>query len=154
MRLPRDRLNSEEAHLINLLEDVFSVIQVLLPCGISLQQWAERRAPNDVMERISTIWTGTVHVETFFRNLPADDFTPEEEALRSAIIEYLSVRMEEAPPTLAAARMVTSIRQAEEALLPRGIAIEEWIEHRIGGEVELASGCLCLCGHLDATTSA
>mmetsp|Transcript_76694 Transcript_76694/g.237516 ORF Transcript_76694/g.237516 Transcript_76694/m.237516 type:complete len:324 (+) Transcript_76694:787-1758(+) len=76
--------------------------------------------------------------EAFFAELPTDSFTPEEEALRQALLAFLG-RWEDAdPPTLSNAGGDRAVHDARTAFLPKGCgaSLKEWIDRRIGGEIE------------------
>jgi hypothetical protein len=50
-RLPVGKLSNKEGTLLDLLQQVAAVVEVLLPPGVSLQEWAERRVPeNSIVE--------------------------------------------------------------------------------------------------------
>lgn len=78
--------------------------------------------------------------DEFFAILPADRFDPPEEALREAVFEFLATWTS---PTLAGLKQLIQypeVVRRSKAFLPRGVAIKDWIEHRIGGEIEFRPG--------------
>merc|ERR1719221_663024 len=74
--------------------------------------------------------------EAFFAGLPADGFTPEEENLREAILEFISNWKGEDSPTFSYAGGDPRVKEARMALLPKGcgVTLGDWIDQRIGGE--------------------
>jgi len=77
-------------------------------------------------------------IEAFFATLPDGDFTPEEDQMRDALLVFIEGWTSLDPPTLSKAGSVPEIQEARAALLPKGcgVSLREWIDHRIGGEVE------------------
>jgi len=78
--------------------------------------------------------------EQFFASLPEDSFTPEEEDLRDTLLAFLGMWTSNDPPSLSDAGGDPEIRRARPAVLPKGcqVSLKDWIERRIGGEIELA----------------
>lgn len=74
--------------------------------------------------------------EDFFATLPKDDFTPQEEALRDAVFEFLATWKHQALATLNDLSEFPSVR-AVRNFLPHEISLKLWLERRIGAEVEL-----------------
>jgi len=76
--------------------------------------------------------------DAFFANLPADGFTPEEELLREALLDYIANWKGEDSPTFSYAGGDPKVKEARMALLPKGcgVTLGDWIDQRIGGEVE------------------
>merc|ERR1712113_387272 len=79
--------------------------------------------------------------------LPEGDFTPEEDQLRDALLVFIEGWTGVDPPTLSNAGSVPEVQEARAALLPKGcgVSLREWIDHRIGGEVETMP-----CGTMNA----
>merc|ERR1719379_3158649 len=78
--------------------------------------------------------------EQFFASLPDDSFTPEEEDLRDTLLAFLGQWSGPEPPSLSDAGGDQEIRRARPLVLPKGcqVSLKDWIERRIGGEIELA----------------
>mmetsp|Transcript_3558 Transcript_3558/g.8907 ORF Transcript_3558/g.8907 Transcript_3558/m.8907 type:complete len:452 (+) Transcript_3558:72-1427(+) len=77
--------------------------------------------------------------EAFFANLPDDEFSPAEEALRDALLNFLASWKKPDPPTLSEAGPTPAVAGAKKSLLgSSGVSMKEWIDRRIGGEVETA----------------
>eukprot|EP00930_Biecheleria_cincta_P054404 TRINITY_DN4049_c0_g2_i2.p1 TRINITY_DN4049_c0_g2~~TRINITY_DN4049_c0_g2_i2.p1 ORF type:complete len:754 (+),score=115.45 TRINITY_DN4049_c0_g2_i2:124-2262(+) len=70
----------------------------------------------------------------FFEGLPEDELTPEELALRQALIDFLENRKKTGPPNLSEAGMNEAVRKCRIALLPQKVSMKEWIVHRVGQE--------------------
>merc|ERR1719357_2454038 len=82
--------------------------------------------------------------EAFFAGLPKDDFTPDEERLREALLDFLYKWKERGvgkgePPSLSHAGGDADVRASRAAVLPPGtpVSLKDWIEHRMGGEIEM-----------------
>lgn len=67
-RLPRAALSAEEARLLGQLKAVGDTVSLLLPRGIDLQEWAERRVPPEEAERVNA--SGLVCLATTFAQPP------------------------------------------------------------------------------------
>eukprot|EP00811_Abedinium_folium_P033759 NODE_6699_length_1647_cov_4.010526.p1 GENE.NODE_6699_length_1647_cov_4.010526~~NODE_6699_length_1647_cov_4.010526.p1 ORF type:complete len:512 (-),score=172.11 NODE_6699_length_1647_cov_4.010526:112-1551(-) len=76
---------------------------------------------------------------SFFGSLPQDSFSPPEAALRDAIFEFLALWKSRELGTLHHLQQCPTVTQRRGAFLPKKIALREWVERRIGGEVELMS---------------
>eukprot|EP00930_Biecheleria_cincta_P019511 TRINITY_DN14869_c1_g1_i1.p1 TRINITY_DN14869_c1_g1~~TRINITY_DN14869_c1_g1_i1.p1 ORF type:complete len:604 (-),score=117.51 TRINITY_DN14869_c1_g1_i1:21-1832(-) len=85
--------------------------------------------------------------QSFFEQLPSDDFTEEEHQLRDGIIELLEKK---GPCTVHQVRSVQGISVWERKFLKGRASLVEWVEHRIGGEVESVGGRLQLKGARNA----
>jgi len=84
--------------------------------------------------------------EQFFAELPDEGFTSDEEQLREALIDFLGDWKAREPPTLSHAGGDPRIKKCKQKVLPKGtpVAFSDWINRRIGGEIELAeapTGC-------------
>eukprot|EP00746_Dinoflagellata_sp_MGD_P035152 gnl/MRDRNA2_/MRDRNA2_18401_c0_seq1.p1 gnl/MRDRNA2_/MRDRNA2_18401_c0~~gnl/MRDRNA2_/MRDRNA2_18401_c0_seq1.p1 ORF type:complete len:678 (+),score=141.41 gnl/MRDRNA2_/MRDRNA2_18401_c0_seq1:103-2136(+) len=72
---------------------------------------------------------------SFFGTLPEDDFTDEELSLRQAVLDVLH--------KIGPAVLITQVSQdpavkrAKESFLRNGVPLSQWVDRRIGGEVEL-----------------
>lgn len=88
--------------------------------------------------------------EAFFASLPEDAFSSEEEDLRGALLDFLDNWTEDHPAKVTDAATTPGIAQARRAVLPRGcpVSLKEWIDRRIGGEIETRPGPngLAICG--------
>lgn len=78
--------------------------------------------------------------EDFFASLPDDDFTQQEEDMRSVLLDFLSAWKEREPPSLSTAGSDDRVRIARAALLPRCSSLTQWIRRRVGGEIETVQG--------------
>lgn len=80
--------------------------------------------------------------EEFFESLPPDGFTADEEALREALLDFLSNWKGKEPPTLAGAGGDGKVKRFRPKVLPNGVPVtlRDWIDRRIGGEVEMEDG--------------
>eukprot|EP00928_Gymnodinium_smaydae_P078644 TRINITY_DN62751_c0_g1_i1.p1 TRINITY_DN62751_c0_g1~~TRINITY_DN62751_c0_g1_i1.p1 ORF type:complete len:656 (+),score=172.73 TRINITY_DN62751_c0_g1_i1:57-1970(+) len=80
--------------------------------------------------------------EAFFAALPEDGFLPEEEALREALMVFIESWEMSRVPTLSDCGSDPAVREAKNALLPKdanyGVSLRDWIDARIGGEVQTA----------------
>lgn len=88
---------------------------------------------------------GQVDKQTFFNSLPADELLPLELALREALIKWVTnwpenrpaTRAPGSPPRLSDSGMDQDIKRRKSDFLPPKVKLIEWIETRIGGEIEL-----------------
>jgi len=76
--------------------------------------------------------------EQFFADLPGEDFLEAEEELRNALLAFIDTHGGEGPPAIADAGGEEMVAIARKALLPKGcpVTMKEWIDRRIGGEIE------------------
>mmetsp|Transcript_15277 Transcript_15277/g.41854 ORF Transcript_15277/g.41854 Transcript_15277/m.41854 type:complete len:593 (-) Transcript_15277:150-1928(-) len=84
--------------------------------------------------------------ESFFSNLPLDELLPLEIDLRQSLLDFMQRWRQQhqrpegqptpSPPLSSAARDTTIVR-LRSALLPPKVSFKDWVEHRIGREVEL-----------------
>lgn len=82
---------------------------------------------------------GNDQKEAFFATLSADNFAPAEEALRDAVFEFLATWRSPELATMAQMTAHPEVQRRRAAFLPRNVPLRDWIEHRIGGEIELRS---------------
>merc|ERR1719178_249128 len=84
--------------------------------------------------------SGSDKKEQFFASLPEDSFLPEEEDLRDTLLAFLGKWTGSEPPSLSDAGSDAEIRRTRPGVLPKGcqVSLKDWIERRIGGEIELA----------------
>ena len=86
--------------------------------------------------------------DAFFGGLPQNELTPDELALREALISYLedwpkpNVRlgMQGHCPSVTDASNNTKIRKCRNAFIPPNIDMKDWIDRRIGAEIEVRKG--------------
>jgi len=125
-------------------------------CGVSLREWIDRRIGGEIetyehgrevciarrksaAEKRDKQDKASIQ-EAFFDALPADGFSPEEEAMREALLNFIQNwhNTDGVPPTLSNAGADAQVRDARTALLPKncGVGVKEWIDRRIGLEVE------------------
>ena len=76
----------------------------------------------------------------FLDNLPADQFTSQEEDLRTCLLTAL--RESNGPANLTRLAANPDVQRLKSDLLPSGVTLCQWIQHRIGGEVDLLPGQL------------
>mmetsp|Transcript_86616 Transcript_86616/g.248476 ORF Transcript_86616/g.248476 Transcript_86616/m.248476 type:complete len:437 (-) Transcript_86616:118-1428(-) len=74
--------------------------------------------------------------EAFFASLSADAFAPAEEAMRDAVFEFLASWRSQDLATLRHLGEHPEVKRRSAAFLPRSVPLKDWIEHRIGGELE------------------
>merc|ERR1712232_1298904 len=77
--------------------------------------------------------------DAFFNDLPEEELTPLELKLRAAILDFLKHWIEDVPPPYQTLCDDMSVARARKSLLPKGIPLHEWIDERIGGELEVMS---------------
>jgi hypothetical protein len=83
--------------------------------------------------------------EEFFKTLPADELTPEELALHDGILDWLErwPAQSQRPgkpnsiPLLAELAQDQDMQKLRTACMPPKVSLRDWIDHRIGGEVEV-----------------
>jgi len=73
--------------------------------------------------------------KAFFAGLPRGELSPEEAQLREAFLAWL--RRVPTPSYLGDAGQDPEVQRARGALLPPNVPLREWIDRRIGGEVEV-----------------
>merc|ERR550517_240208 len=78
-----------------------------------------------------------VDPDNFFENLPADMLLPAELALREAIMNLIQRWSKNKPPSMREASSDPEVRRCKVDLLPPKVPLVDWIERRIGGEIEL-----------------
>eukprot|EP00747_Dinoflagellata_sp_TGD_P078705 gnl/TRDRNA2_/TRDRNA2_160194_c0_seq2.p1 gnl/TRDRNA2_/TRDRNA2_160194_c0~~gnl/TRDRNA2_/TRDRNA2_160194_c0_seq2.p1 ORF type:complete len:343 (-),score=42.93 gnl/TRDRNA2_/TRDRNA2_160194_c0_seq2:352-1380(-) len=75
--------------------------------------------------------------DQFLADLPSNALTPDEEALRHALHDFLSGWKAELPPTLTQACMDRNVAHAKRTLLPAEVSLNMWCEARLGDEIEM-----------------
>jgi hypothetical protein len=132
--------------------DIARLQKALLPPEVPLRQWINRRIGGEIktdkdsqgqlvlMKTDAAPTGGGDKKEDFFASLPDDMFTPEEEELRDTLLAFIGNWKGDQPPSLSAGGGDADIRKARTAVLPKGcqVSLKDWIERRIGGEIELA----------------
>ncbi|CAK0789187.1 unnamed protein product [Prorocentrum cordatum] len=163
-RLPPSRLTALETELRDLLLKAAAVAERLLPRAgtVALQEtrgylgrwssprrrraWSRWRLPEapkalrpqfpvkPVAKASAAPPSGsTAAAEAFFSRLPHDSFTQTEEALRSALKALLAER---GPLPVSQAAAEPAVASAAKATLIRAVTLADWVERRIGGEVQ------------------
>lgn len=134
------------------------VIRSVLPHGVELKDWIERRIgdeveifarrtgeyeeqclklPDDVeMTREEHEEERTRYLDEFFDSLPADGFAEKEDTLRTTLFDFLSSWRGRHPPRLGDAGSDKAVHNAKRAFLPLGVSLKSWCERRIGMELE------------------
>lgn len=135
-QLPRELSPSEE-ELVADLQRVAISAQAFLPREVSLQEWAERRAPGRVT--FTTNAAGMVSINLvesaseFFDKLPPEAFSDEEDRLRLLLTELLA----QGSQSMVSVEADRDVRASCASFLPRSVSLHEWIERRIGGEIQV-----------------
>eukprot|EP00747_Dinoflagellata_sp_TGD_P040029 gnl/TRDRNA2_/TRDRNA2_140610_c0_seq1.p1 gnl/TRDRNA2_/TRDRNA2_140610_c0~~gnl/TRDRNA2_/TRDRNA2_140610_c0_seq1.p1 ORF type:complete len:513 (+),score=113.18 gnl/TRDRNA2_/TRDRNA2_140610_c0_seq1:102-1640(+) len=117
-----------------------------LPPDVSLEDWIKKRVSEEVKHHVdegSTILTlkqmaKSISVDRWFETLSPDALSDEEVELRAAIYDFLSSWSN--PEKMAHVGDLGSnaaIQAAKTACMPKKIPFRDWIERRIGGEIEL-----------------
>jgi len=80
--------------------------------------------------------------EEFFGSLPTDEFSPAEESVREALLNFLEAWSGPNPPNIADASADDTVAACRRDLLPKGcgVSLKEWMDRRIGGEIETRAG--------------
>lgn len=154
-RLPAG-LTAAEEELRDHLVRASRIAAELLPPGnvVSLQEWVECRMPGEV--DLATDAAGLVILrpvrsqkedhgrkrpDDFFKSLPQDSFTPEEERLRFAILDFLAGWTAKDLATMEHLQTNPHVLEAQRYVLNgTGVRLKDWIERRIGGELTLQPG--------------
>merc|ERR1719188_1429355 len=77
--------------------------------------------------------------DNFFESLPGDMLLPTELALREALLSWIQRWPKNKPPTFSQAGADPEVKRCKADLLPAKISMMDWIERRIGGEIEVRS---------------
>lgn len=126
-----------------------------LPRGVMLEEWVERRMGSEVLiyEENKGGGKGSQQVfklppiskeerdaqrDSFFDQLPAETFSPEEMRLREQILDYLDSKPGEVV-TLSHLGGDKMFAAAKRALLPENVPLKEWVERRASLEFALES---------------
>jgi len=154
--LPNDELTGWEQELRQALLNVLGKHRL---SGFPIIEWIDRRiggevesrlGENDVLELFSRNEDGDAFdvsnenpIEAFLEGLSPDSFAKPEEDLRDAIFEFLASWQSKDLATLTDLERHPLVKRSAEAFLPAvpgGFKLKYWIEHRIGGEIELRAG--------------
>ncbi|CAE6962148.1 unnamed protein product, partial [Symbiodinium sp. CCMP2456] len=92
--------------------------------------------------------------EAFLQSLPADELTGDEVALREALLYWIETwrpgsgkgKGGSAAPLVSDVAVNPQILKLRQKLLPTTVTLQEWVEARIGGEIEIRSNQK---GHLE-----
>lgn len=138
---------------IESLPHISEIVGSLLPHGVSLLEWVQRRVNDDIEALQDDTQEGlgvivlkrrtkdpNVHlqeVEGFLAGLPEDSFTDDEDALRRALASFVESWQGQGPPRLTDAATDPDVSAAKKQLLPEGVGLSAWITGRIGGEIDL-----------------
>jgi len=148
--LPPDEFQGFETDLREALINVAAKAKDLgLPGGrFPLQTWIDRRLGGEVTAHIDS--KGYVEVslivstarpdETFFANLDDNSFSKEESDLRESIFDFLAAWQSSDLATFSDLSSDANVTACVKAFLPPAVSLEDWIERRIGGEVEIQQG--------------
>lgn len=136
--------------------DILKYRTSLLPPEVSLRLWIDRRIGGEVEVSADKSRNGGFVIrkrdgssaegpgseegrDRFFQSLSPDSFTDDEEKLREALLAAVQTWRGSEPPTMAQAENQSDVRKFWQRLLPKGVhvGLEEWIERRIGGELEV-----------------
>ncbi|CAK0893698.1 unnamed protein product [Prorocentrum cordatum] len=131
--------------------EVASAAKATLIRAVTLADWAERRIGSEVQAVTDERGARVLQLarqndsreerrEAFFSQLPDGRFTAEEEALRSALIDFLATWKSAELATLSNAGTDKGVQWAKGNLFrgfDKAVTMREWIERRIGGELEL-----------------
>lgn len=144
-----------------------SSVDSLLPHGVSLLEWIQRRLDDDIeairddemiilLRRAKDPNVHRQDVEEFLSGLPAESFTAAEEDLRDALLRFIESWQSSTPPRLTDVAQAPGVSEAKKQLLPEGVSLKAWITSRLGGEVDLiqdATGqyAIGFVGQLDAS---
>eukprot|EP00930_Biecheleria_cincta_P008357 TRINITY_DN109778_c0_g1_i1.p1 TRINITY_DN109778_c0_g1~~TRINITY_DN109778_c0_g1_i1.p1 ORF type:complete len:658 (-),score=149.76 TRINITY_DN109778_c0_g1_i1:48-1997(-) len=137
-----------------LITSASSARQIGLPGGrFPLHAWIARRLGGDLgitkdvqgqcevlllnPGAVSAAGASPLAAETFLSRLPEDSFTPEEGALRESIYDFLAAWKRQDLATLAHVRGNAKVKACCKAFLPPTVSLEEWMEFRIGEEIDL-----------------
>mmetsp|Transcript_53300 Transcript_53300/g.98551 ORF Transcript_53300/g.98551 Transcript_53300/m.98551 type:complete len:445 (+) Transcript_53300:119-1453(+) len=120
--------------------DVDNVIRDWLqPNGVDLIDWINERMGGEVECREDPLQPELVlRKDNFFGKLPLDSFTQEEKVLRRALRRFLKKWSNNSRhPNLSDAGTDKDISAAKRTVFDAtGVSLREWIDRRIGGEVE------------------
>merc|ERR1740121_2733089 len=140
--LPADEFTPQEAAIRAALLDMLSLRPGMFP----LMEWIDKRLGGEIKTsgpdgeiglQGDAAPDGPVDPEAFFASLPTDSFGPEEEALREAIFDFLASWKSQALAHLGDLSKDSGVKACQRSLLPPEVSLSDWVERRIGGEVEL-----------------
>uniref|UniRef100_A0A7S0A327 Uncharacterized protein n=1 Tax=Pyrodinium bahamense TaxID=73915 RepID=A0A7S0A327_9DINO len=150
--LPQARLTPHETALRQALMDF---VQARWPKPFPLSEWIDRRVGGELEIRRNEAGqeelflrgagqpppsaggaTTRMDRDTFFSSLDPSAFAPEEDALRDSVFEFLARWKSRELATLTDLSNDAGVRRQTAAFLPPDVPLKEWVEQRIGGEVE------------------
>ena len=135
-------------------KQVRTQIDALLPPSVPLEDWVENRLGGDLEVELNLEGDTVIRdplsccqkeerdakrdelSEEFFGGLPADCFTPEENDLRDALVSFITSWDKPGFPTLGIAGGDPAIASARQQCLPRWVVLRDWMERRMGQEIE------------------
>lgn len=166
-RLPGDSFLPEEDRLRDALMErlrvgptpvgqgvdprIVAVTRDFLPSYVLFADWIERRIGAEVSvftnehgQKLAKLGLEPPvgpkvpgRADDFFGGLPADSYLPEEERLRNSIFDFLASWQSQELATLTHIGGDKGVKAAKSAFMPAGVAIREWVERRMGAELEL-----------------
>lgn len=140
--LPAEEFTPQEAAIRSALLDMLS----LRPGFFPLMEWIDKRLGGEIKTSLPDGEIGLqgdaapdvpADPEAFFATLPTDSFGPEEEALRESIFDFLASWKSQALAHLGDLSKDPGVKACQRSLLPPEVSLSDWVERRIGGEVEL-----------------
>jgi len=150
--LPESKMTGLEAALRQALLDFVSSRH---PKGLPLTKWIDRRIGGEVEVRHvdgqdelflrgqspgTGVADSRMDPQAFFSGLDPNGFSPEEEVLRDSVFGFLARWKSRELATLTDMSSDQGVQRASRSFLPRGVKLMDWIEQRIGGEVEIKRG--------------
>lgn len=73
----------------------------------------------------------------FFAALPVDSYTRAEEGLRDALFDIFAAWQSPELATLVHLSVDKAVKQAKSTFMPQSVSLREWIDRRMGAEIEL-----------------
>lgn len=145
--LPANEFTAWETGLRQVLLDCLKV----KPAHFPLVEWIDRRLGGEVQTNRDESGQSEISVnaaaggpqsshnpvEAFFAGLPTDSFLAEEDAVRESIFNFLASWKSQELANLMHLGSDRNVQDCRRALMPQEVPLADWIERRIGGEVEL-----------------
>eukprot|EP00419_Tripos_fusus_P030005 CAMPEP_0172726998 /NCGR_PEP_ID=MMETSP1074-20121228/91429_1 /TAXON_ID=2916 /ORGANISM="Ceratium fusus, Strain PA161109" /LENGTH=595 /DNA_ID=CAMNT_0013554111 /DNA_START=48 /DNA_END=1835 /DNA_ORIENTATION=+ len=150
--LPQSRLTGLETVL---RQSILDFVRSRHPKGLPLSEWIEARIGAEVeVRRINGrdelylrnqrqgngVAESRMDPQTFLANLDPHGFSPDEEMLRDSIFEFLARWKSRERANLTDLSTDQGVKRAVNTFLPKGVPLRDWIELRIGGELEIKRG--------------
>eukprot|EP00429_Kryptoperidinium_foliaceum_P025049 CAMPEP_0176147468 /NCGR_PEP_ID=MMETSP0120_2-20121206/75176_1 /TAXON_ID=160619 /ORGANISM="Kryptoperidinium foliaceum, Strain CCMP 1326" /LENGTH=641 /DNA_ID=CAMNT_0017484085 /DNA_START=81 /DNA_END=2003 /DNA_ORIENTATION=- len=141
--LPQDEFSPLETSLRQSLIDFLNSRRDF---AFPLIEWIDRRLGGEISTFRDENGQGELRLiaagvgggaEAFLDRLPQDSFLPGEEALRESIFDFLASWKSLALAHAGDLVQGAVVKERCAAFLPPDVRLEEWIERRIGGEVQL-----------------